>query len=222
MRLYKTNGRCGAASYFQRILNPAAWVLTPMNLIDKEKAALRAALLDTRNGLRGRQGAASRRVADNFFARIDMAPGVAVSGYLSINGEIDVRPLLADLDSRGHPVALPVVMAPRRPLAFRAWVDGAPLEDGPFGTRHPAEAAAVAPDILVVPLLAFDRSGGRLGYGGGYYDRTLAALRKAKEVLAVGVAYCEQEVSGVPCDDEDQPLDWVITDREAIATGARP
>lgn len=193
-----------------------------MNAIDKEKAALRAELLDLRNGLRGRGGDASRQVAEHFIAAVEVGPGAAVSGYLPINGEIDVRPLLRDLDARGHPVALPVVAARRSPLLFRAWIDGAPLEDGPFGTRHPADAAAgLVPDILVVPLLAFDRSGGRLGYGGGYYDRTLAALRTAKDVVAVGVAYREQEVSDVPCDETDQRLDWVVTDREAIATGAR-
>ena len=130
--------------------------------------------------------------------------------------------MLADLGARGHPLALPVVTAPRSRLVFRAWVDGALLEDGPFGTCHPAETAAgVVPDVLVVPLLAFDRAGRRLGYGGGYYDRTLAALRKEKPVLAVGVAYREQEVPGVPCDEEDESLDWVITDREVIAAGVR-
>ena len=192
-----------------------------MNAIDKEKLALRATLLDRRNGLCGRSGDASRRVIGNFVAGVPVEPGAAVSGYLPINGEIDVRPLLADLGARGHPLALPVVTAPRTRLEFRAWIDGAPLEDGPFGTRHPAsDAGVVVPDVLVVPLLAFDRLGRRLGYGGGYYDRTLAALRKEKSLLAVGVAYREQEVPGVPCDDEDEPLDWVITDCEVIATRA--
>jgi 5-formyltetrahydrofolate cyclo-ligase len=192
-----------------------------MNAIDAEKSALRAALLDRRRGLCGRGGEAARRVAENFVAEIPIEAGTAVSGYLPINGEIDVRPLLAGLGVRGHPLALPVVTAPRSPLAFRAWVDGAPLEDGPFGTCHPAEAAVgVVPDLLVVPLLAFDRAGRRLGYGGGYYDRTLMALRTEKSVLAVGVAYSEQEVADVPCDDTDALLDWVVTDREVIATGA--
>lgn len=193
-----------------------------MNAIDNEKSALRAALFDRRNGLCGRGAAAARQIAGNFVEAIPMEPGAAVSGYLPINGEIDVRPLLADLGARGHPLALPVVTAPRSRLAFRAWVDGAPLEDGPFGTCHPAETAAgIVPDVLVVPLLAFDRAGRRLGYGGGYYDRTLAALRREKPVLAVGVAYREQEVPGVPCDEEDESLDWVITDREVIAAGVR-
>jgi 5-formyltetrahydrofolate cyclo-ligase len=194
-----------------------------MNAIDREKAALRAAMLDRRNAIRARGAKASRRVAENFVAGIEIVPEASVSGYLAINGEIDVGPLLTDLGARGHALALPVVTTPRSPLAFRAWVDGVPLEDGPFGTRHPAATAAdVVPDVLLMPLLAFDRSGRRLGYGGGYYDRTLAALRKEKTVLAVGVAFCEQEVSGVPCDEEDQPLDWVITDRDVIAAGAHP
>lgn len=191
-----------------------------MDLIDEEKAALRAALLDRRSGLCGRGSAASRQVVENFIAGIPIEAGTAVSGYLPINGEIDVRPLLADLGARGHPLALPVVTAPRSPLEFRAWFDGAPLEDGPFGTRHPdGSAAGVIPDILMVPLLAFDRLGRRLGYGGGYYDRTLTALRTEKPVLAVGVAYREQEVADVPFDDTDAPLDWVVTDHEVIATG---
>lgn len=194
-----------------------------VDAIDKAKAALRTASLGRRQRLSDREAVASRGVLDNFIAGIDMPPGGVVSGYLPINGEIDVRPLLGVLAARGHPVALPVVTARRQPLVFRAWADGAPLEDGPFGTRHPEGAAAtVAPDVLVMPLLAFDRSGGRLGYGGGYYDLTLAALRQAKTVLAVGVAFSEQEVPDVPCDADDQPLDWVITDREAIATVTQP
>jgi len=192
-----------------------------MNAIDKDKAVLRRALLDQRDAIRGRCAEASRRVAENFVAGIRMAPNAAVSGYLAINGEIDVAPLLAGLGGCGHPVALPVVTAPRTPLAFRAWVDGASLENGPFGTRHPAESApGIVPDVLLVPLLGFDRSGRRLGYGGGYYDRTLAALRDRKTVLAIGIAFREQEVANIPCDEDDQSLDWVVTDSEVIAAGA--
>ncbi len=224
MRIYKTNGRV-APPHFAAFRQLAAWGRIPMDTvdnIDKAKAVLRTASLGRRQRLRGREGAASRQVLDNFIAAIDMPPAAAVSGFLPINGEIDVRPLLAALGARGHSVALPVVLARRQPLAFREWADGAPLEDGPFGTRHPGgDAATIAPDVLLVPLLAFDRSGGRLGYGGGYYDRTLAALRRTKPVLAVGVAYGEQEVPDVPCDSDDQPLDWVVTDREAIVTGVR-
>lgn len=190
-----------------------------MNAIDREKAELRTALMDRRNRLRDRSVEASRRVAENFVAAIEVDPRAAVSGYLPMNCEIDVRPLLAGLAGRGHRVALPVVTARGTPLAFRAWVEGAPLEDGVFGTRHPVEAVDVVPDVLLVPLLAFDRSGRRLGYGGGYYDRTLAALRKEKAVLAVGVGYSAQEVPAVPCDEDDEPLDWVVTDREPVRTG---
>ena len=147
--------------------------------------------------------------------RSGMAPGRAplvVSAYLAMRSEIDPVPLLAALAARGLGSALPVVVARGQRLGFRAWKPGDPTITAGFGTREPPPGhPTVEPDLLLVPLLAFDTSGFRLGYGGGYYDRTLQALRASKAVTAIGVAFDEQEVDAVPRLDYDQPIDAVVT-----------
>jgi len=132
-----------------------------------------------------------------------------------------VLPVLSVLAERGQVTALPVVVNRKAPLVFRRWAPGDVLEDGLYGTRHPpASADEVRPVCLLVPLLAFDRQGARLGYGGGFYDRTLAALRAAGPVVAVGVAYAGQEVDALPAEPHDERLDWVITEKEVISIAA--
>jgi 5-formyltetrahydrofolate cyclo-ligase len=152
------------------------------------------------------------------FAAIPLAPSSVVAGYWPLGDEADVRPLLAELSARGHVIVLPAVLQKNAPLVFRRWFVGQELERGPHRTVHPpASAEVVEPDLLLVPLLAFDDRGGRLGYGGGYYDRTLAALRGAgKKILAVGVAYGAQRWPALPMDEHDQRLDWVITEQGAL------
>lgn len=149
--------------------------------------------------------------------RIDRPPG-AVAGFHPIGSEIDVLPVLAGFAGAGWTTALPVTDGPARPLSFGAWQPGDPLDPGRYGVAcPPAGSPAVVPQLLLVPLLAFDRQGYRLGYGGGYYDRTLAALRRSSPaVLAVGVAFAEQEVETVPADDRDQRLDAIVTPRALI------
>ncbi|MCH8001431.1 MAG: 5-formyltetrahydrofolate cyclo-ligase [Proteobacteria bacterium] len=148
--------------------------------------------------------------------------GCVVSAYWPIGSEVDPRPLMHRLHEDGHPIALPVVVARGRPLVFRAWRSGDPLEPAGLGTREPlADRPELTPRVLIVPLLAFDRAGYRLGYGGGFYDRTLTGLRRAGETLAVGVAYAAQEVAEVPHDGDDQPLDWLVTEAEAIEIGPK-
>ncbi len=143
--------------------------------------------------------------------------GCVVSAYWPMGSEIDPRPLMRRLHEAGHPIALPVVVGRGRPLVFRAWRPGEPLEPAGFGTRVPrAERAELTPRALIVPLLAFDRAGYRLGYGGGFYDRTLTQLQRAGETLALGAAYAGQEVAEVPHDTDDRRLDWVVTEAEAI------
>ncbi len=150
----------------------------------------------------------------------DRDPG-AVSGFWPIRDEIDVRPLLAALETRGWVVALPAVMGSDEPLAFRVWSRGGALVEAAFGLMEPAvEAACVDPDVALVPLLAFDRRGYRIGYGKGHYDRTLRLLRGRRAVLAVGVAFAAQEVVQVPVEPHDQPLDAVLTEREWLWIGA--
>ena len=135
-----------------------------------------------------------------------------VSGYAAMEPELDVFPLLERLARDGFRLCLPVITPLGSPLRFRGWSPGEPLVPRKWGIREPADtAAAVEPDILLVPLLAFDRGGWRLGYGGGYYDRTIARLHGIKPVVAVGIAYDEQEIDAVPREPHDQRLDWVLT-----------
>jgi 5-formyltetrahydrofolate cyclo-ligase len=145
--------------------------------------------------------------------------GRVVAVYWPMRDELDVRPLIDALVQAGAVAALPAIVARDWPLACRRFAPGDALVPGAFGTHEPpAEAPEVAPEVLVVPLLGFDRAGYRLGYGGGYYDRTLAALRAADaRVKAVGAAYGEQEFAAIPHHDGDQRLDLIVTDREAIA-----
>lgn len=142
-----------------------------------------------------------------------------VSGFLAIGDEIDPAPLLDRLGRLGWQVALPVMMGKALPLEFRVWKPGAPLVARMWGIREPGPEAPVAePDVLLVPLLAFDRRGYRLGYGGGYYDRTLRNLRQRRNVVAVGLAFGFQEVDAVPHLDYDERLDWVLTPEGPIAS----
>jgi 5-formyltetrahydrofolate cyclo-ligase len=125
------------------------------------------------------------------------------------------------LHSLGHRLVLPAIRAAGEPLDFRAWQPGEPLVPAGFGTQEPAATApSVAPSVLLVPLLAFDAAGYRLGYGGGFYDRSLALLRAAGDTLAVGLAYADQQVAAVPREATDQPLDLVVTERRVIVPAA--
>ncbi len=165
--------------------------------------------------------AAGYALCERVLPAIDFPSGCVVSAYWPIGSEIDPRPLMSYLHEHGHPVALPVTPARGNPLVFRAWRPDDTLEAAGFGTQVPlASQPELTPRVLIVPLLAFDRAGYRLGYGGGYYDRTLARLRESDPVLAVGVAYAAQEVAAVPRDGGDQPVDWVVTEAESIRVRA--
>ena len=143
------------------------------------------------------------------------ASSAIVAGYWPMGDELDLRPLLQALHTRGFALALPALVGPARPLIFRRWQPDDPLCAAEFGTQEPtADQAVCRPDIVLVPLLAFDSQGGRLGYGGGFYDRTLAQLRaEGAGVCALGVAFSAQEVSAVVCGPYDQPLDGIITEQ---------
>jgi 5-formyltetrahydrofolate cyclo-ligase len=132
--------------------------------------------------------------------------------------EIDARPLLGKLAGEGWTTALPIVIAPRQPLEFRRWLPGEPTVLGKWDIPRPSEdAPLLQPDVLLVPLLAFDRRGYRLGYGGGFYDRTIPGLRALKSVTTIGIAYAAQEIDDVPHDELDQPLDFIMTEKDLIA-----
>ena len=186
--------------------------------IAHDKAALRRAARQRRASLGAQaRGAAGEAVCARVQAAVSLARGAAVSAYWPMGDELDLRPLMGRLHKAGHPIGLPVMPGKAQPLVFRAWVPGAPLEPGGFGTQvPPADCPILRPDVFLVPLLAFDRAGYRLGYGGGFYDRTLAAARGAGEVVAVGVAFSAQEVARVPREATDQRLDLIVTESETI------
>lgn len=139
------------------------------------------------------------------------------SVFWSIGDEPSTFPLLQSLARQGIATALPAILGRGKPLALRLWKEGVPLAQGQWGIKEPvAEAEEVFPDLLFVPLVAYDRAGNRLGYGAGYYDRTLARLRTMKPVIAVGVAYGVQEIQAVPVDATDEKLDYVLTDHDWI------
>lgn len=150
-------------------------------------------------------------------ALADRLPGAIVALFWPMRDEIDVRVLFSSLAAAGVTTALPVMTHSDAPLRFRAWVPGDALVAAAFGVSEPAaDAPAVVPDIVGVPLLAFDARGIRLGYGGGYYDRTLRALRAGGDVLAVGLCYDEQEFPELPHHAGDASLDMIITDRRSV------
>ncbi len=186
---------------------------TSPKIIDSEKRALRTGCVALRNGLAADVRAdAAARIAQVGLGFAGAAPGVVVSGYAAMGSEIDAFPLLTRLGSAGYRLCLPVIQPLGNPLIFRAWAPGDVLVPRKWGIREPADdAALVEPDVLLVPLLAFDASGARLGYGGGYYDRTIAQLRAMKPVVAIGLAFDEQEIAEVPVEAHDERLDWVLT-----------
>lgn len=208
-----SNGRRGSA------LNPprTSSEMASSNFADDSKAALRHEAIARRDALPPdlRQTAAEIIGARPF--PLPIVPRVVVSGFMPLGNEINPLPLMRKLAGEGAQLALPVVAGRGKPLVMRAWSFGEPLSAGVWGIREPIpETAEVAPDILLVPLLAFDRSGHRIGYGGGYYDRTIAQLRERKAVLALGLSFAAQEVPAVPTTARDALLDLVLTEREVI------
>jgi 5-formyltetrahydrofolate cyclo-ligase len=142
--------------------------------------------------------------------------GKVLAGYMPMRTEIDCLPAMKAHDG---PVGVPVILAAATPLKFRSWTADAAMIAGEFGARIPENGEWVEPDVLIVPLLSFDRRGYRLGYGGGFYDRTLEGLRSRKPVIAIGFAFSAQEVDEVPIEATDQPLDLIVTEAGVFAPG---
>jgi len=194
--------------------------MTALSPLDEQKAALRRAMLDRRKGASAAAPEAGHALAARIFDAIGLPEGAPCSGFWPMGDELDLRPLLARLHFAGHPVGLPVMVKRGTPLLFRRWQPSDTLVPGGYGTSVPApDQPVVEPRVLFVPLLAWDRAGYRVGYGGGFYDRTLQALRAGGLRLAVGVAFAAQEVEAVPRDEHDQRLDWIVTEREAVRFG---
>ena len=145
--------------------------------------------------------------------------GVPLSGFMPIRTEIDPRPAMAEAAAYG-PVGVPVIIDAAQPLRFSRWSPDAILVRGPFGAQIPQVDDFFDPEIVIVPLLAFDRRGGRLGYGGGFYDRTLDQLRARRATLAIGFAFAGQEVDVLPLEPTDQALDMIVTETGVIEVAA--
>ena len=180
-----------------------------MITLDERKAQARKTALAIRAAC---DPALGNRLAERFLADMPPPPGVAISGFWPMPGEIDIRPLRHALHARGNAVLLPETPPRGQPLIFRHWTPDTLMRQERFGTFRP-EGEIGTPDWLLIPLLAFDRAGARLGYGGGYYDRTLAHL---PGVTAIGCAYAALEVDAVPTGDYDARLDAVATDAGVI------
>ncbi|MDQ2094791.1 5-formyltetrahydrofolate cyclo-ligase [Rhodalgimonas zhirmunskyi] len=180
--------------------------------LEEEKAAARKAAFARRKAAHAAHGPGRAGHLSEVLAGYRGAP---LAGYMPIRTEIS--PLAAMEEAAAHgPVGVPVIRAAGAPLVFSRWSPGTVLVPGPFGAMIPAEERLIRPEILIVPLVAFDRSGGRLGYGGGFYDRTLEGLRESGPVLAIGFAYSAQEAENLPLEPTDQPLDMIVTERDVI------
>ena len=183
----------------------------------QSKSDLRTAALAAREALSSEQRASAAEAIAARKLPLEIAPGTVVSGYSPIRSEIDPVPLMRKFAERGAQLALPAVMARGKSLAFRAWSPSDRLMLGPLGILEPSPAAAeLIPDIMLVPLAAFDRLGHRIGYGAGHYDFTLAHLRKVKPITAIGLAFAAQEIEAVPALSHDVALDYVLTETKAF------
>ena len=183
-----------------------------------QKASLRGAVLQRRDVMPAEERARAAEVAGSRPLPVPVQPGTVVSGYSPIRSEINPVRLLRRFADAGAQLALPFIVARDQPLRFRAWSFGDELDRGQWGIREPKpDAPELDPDILIVPLAAFDRRGYRIGYGAGYYDLTLNGLRAKKPITAVGFAYAMQEIDVVPALAHDARLDLVVTEREVIA-----
>jgi 5-formyltetrahydrofolate cyclo-ligase len=185
--------------------------------ISELKSVIRKDALMRRDALPAAERAkAAEAIAARAFP-LALTPGTIVSGFMPLKTEISPLPLMRTLAAQGAQLALPAIDGRGKPLIMRSFAFGDELASGQWGIREPkADAAEVAPDILLVPLLAFDRTGHRIGYGAGYYDMTIAKLRATKPAIAVGIAFAAQEIGEVPVTPRDARLDLVLTEREII------
>jgi 5-formyltetrahydrofolate cyclo-ligase len=179
----------------------------------RSKAELRASALAAREAISETKRAKAAQALAKRGLPIEIKPGMVISGYSPIRNEIDPVPLMQKLASQGVRLALPTINARGKSLIFRAWSPGDRLTLGMLGIPEPSPAASeVVPDIMLVPLAAFDRNGHRIGYGAGHYDHTFAHLRKAKAVTGIGLAFAAQEIEAVPALPHDVRLDFVLTE----------
>lgn len=181
------------------------------------KNEFRAAALARRDALSAEQRGDAAKAIASASLPVELSRETVVAGYSPINSEIDPFPLMRALADKGAALALPVIIQRNHALIFRDWSSDEGLVRGQYGIFQPSsDAADVDPDIVLVPLAAFDRAGHRIGYGRGYYDRTLQNLRAMKRITVIGVAFAVQEIEVVPALPHDEQLDCVLTERELI------
>ncbi len=189
----------------------------PMKAVQHTKQQLRAAALAARDALSDEARSAAAQAIAARGLPFALEPGQVVSGYAPIRNELDPVPLMRVLAAKGARLALPVILARGHSLSFRAWSPGDRLTLGSLGIPEPSPVAAeLVPDVMLVPLAAFDRSGHRIGYGGGYYDYTFSHLRKSHHLIGVGLGFAVQETEAIPALAHDAALDYVLTERETL------
>ncbi|MEM7088977.1 MAG: 5-formyltetrahydrofolate cyclo-ligase [Pseudomonadota bacterium] len=182
------------------------------DLTEIKAAARRAAFARRKAAFDARAPGAAGRLSEVLAGH----RGVSISGYMPIRTEIDPLPAMAEAAAHG-PVGVPVIQGAGQALRFSRWSPDGVLVDGPFGARIPEVHDYFDPEILIVPLVAFDGRGGRLGYGGGFYDRTLEGLRATRPTLAIGFAFDAQEAEDLPLEPTDQPLDMIVTESRVLS-----
>jgi 5-formyltetrahydrofolate cyclo-ligase len=181
--------------------------------LDDEKAAMRSAASQRRAELAAAMPDAGQALALHVDAVLKLCEGGIIAGYLPIRSELSPLPLMRALVDAGASTAMPLTPPPGNPLVFCSWAQGDPLVGGPYGTRQPPDDGdPVSPRLILAPMLAFDDAARRLGYGGGFYDRTLAAIRaEGRQVTVIGIAYDEQQTERVPTGPHDMKLDGALT-----------
>jgi len=188
-----------------------------MTDLAEAKRVARAAAYSRRDAIHAAATGAARAAAGHALSEVAHLRGIdRISGYLPIRSEIDPRPLMRAFLGLGFHVCVPVVEERARPLRFRTWTPASRIVPGAHGVDVPEDGDWCDPELLVVPLLAFDARGHRLGYGGGYYDRTLASLRDRTDVRAVGIAYADQQIAEIPHGAQDMRLDAIVTERGVV------
>lgn len=188
-----------------------------MQDLTRQKAALRRECFGARRKARDADdGTAAEKARDHFLAARLHTGAKVISGYRPIRTEIDPTPLMTALFEAGHRLCVPVIEGKGKPLSFREWTPETRMVEGSFGAEVPEDGDWLEPELLIAPLIGFDRAGRRLGYGGGFYDRTLQRLRAMRRTLAVGFAYAGQEVDEVPTDPTDEMLDAIVTEAGLI------
>jgi 5-formyltetrahydrofolate cyclo-ligase len=183
---------------------------------NNSKATLRKEAAERRAALKAQVPELSRRIAQQLLQSVPIPANAVVSAYWAIGDEADPAPAIAEFRARGHRIVLPRVTGRNRPLDFHLFEAGAKLVPGGFGLSEPSpDWPRLAPDVLIVPFLAFDSQGYRIGYGAGYYDRTLRELRQQKAITAAGYGFAIQEFAALPHMDHDERLDWIVTEHRA-------